>query len=123
MAEGWTRRLHPGRLEAFSAGVLPDAMHPLTIQVMAEAGVDIAAQRSKPASEFAGADLDLVITLCDRARRTCPRFPGGVRMMHVPFDDPAPHPGDRRAPERILADYRRVRDEIGQFVRSLPRLV
>ncbi len=123
MAEGWANHLHAGRLEAFSAGVFPSEVHPLAIRVMAEEGVDISSHRSKHADEFAGADLDLVITLCDHARQTCPHFPGGVRMMHVPFEDPVPRANDPRSDEEILADYRRVRDEIRRFVEKLPGLV
>jgi arsenate reductase len=103
MAEGWANHLGSSRLEAYSAGVYPVGVAPLTVEVMAEAGVDISHQRSKSVAEFVGEEFDYVITLCDNAREVCPYFPGERARLHWPIDDPY---GLR------LDDYRRARDAV-----------
>lgn len=109
MAEGFLRHLAPDRFEALSAGTDPHGMNPDAVRVMREAGVDISGQRSKSVAEFLGAELDLVVTVCDAANERCPVFPGRVRRAHWPFDDPATATGTE---EERLAVFRRVRDEI-----------
>lgn len=117
MAEGWARSLHPGTIEAFSAGTQPGQVHPLAIRVMAEAGVDLTSHRSKHLREFLGQKFDYVVTLCDDARENCPVFPGAAHMVHVGFPDPARAAG---TPEEVLNEFRRVRDMIRDFVAGLP---
>jgi len=87
---------------------------------MAEAGVDITAQGSKHVDALAGIDFDLVVTLCDGAGESCPTFRAGARMMHVPFDDPPALARSAMTDEEAMPHYRRVRDEIGAFVKALP---
>lgn len=120
MAEGWARVLHPGKIEAFSAGTRPSQVNPLAREVMQEAGVDLSVQRSKHLNEFLGQPFDCVITLCDDARETCPVFPGAKKRVHVGFPDPAAATGS--APE-VLDQFRRVRDQIGDFVARLPEFL
>jgi len=112
MAEGWLRHLAGDRFEAFSAGAKPTGyVHPLAIEAMAEVGVDISQHRSKSIDEFAGQTIDLLVTVCDNARESCPMYAGAKRQVHWGFDDPA---GTK--PEQI-AVFRRVRDEIGTRIR------
>jgi arsenate reductase len=59
--------------------------------------------------EFVGKDLDFVITVCDNAKETCPVFPGSVKRLHWPFEDPAAVEGSE---EVRKAAFRRVRDRI-----------
>lgn len=117
MAEGWANALHPGRLVACSAGTRPAGVNPLAVQVMGEAGVDLSGHQSKHLEEFRGQNIDCVITLCDDAREACPVFPGVRRVIHAGFPDPARAEG---APEAVLAEFRRVRDLIRDFVAGLP---
>ncbi|MGE5553542.1 MAG: arsenate reductase ArsC [Betaproteobacteria bacterium] len=117
MAEGWVKALHGGRIEAFSAGTEPAGVNPLAVQVMREAGVDLSGHRSKHLSEFLGREFDCAITLCDDAHAACPVFPGARQTVHVGFPDPARAAG---SPEEILAEFRRVRDLIRDFVARLP---
>ncbi|MCX5793884.1 MAG: arsenate reductase ArsC [Elusimicrobia bacterium] len=117
MAEGWTRHLHGDKFEAYSAGVKPVELHPLAVQVMKEAGVDISAQKTKPVSVLKDVDFDYVITVCDNARESCPLFPGKTEVLHMDFEDPAAAQGNE---EGVLAVFRRVRDQIREFVLSLP---
>ena len=123
MAEGWARRLQGDAIEAYSAGVKPGGLDPRAVRVMAEAGVDIAGQRSKHVGELAGVTFDCVITVCDNARETCPLFPGRTRVIHAGFDDPPHLARDAKTEDEALAPYRRVRDEIRVFVETLPEVL
>jgi len=120
MAEGWAKALKGDVIEAYSAGTAPSTVNPLAIKVMKEAGVDISNQRSKNATELLDVKFDVVITLCGDAKDTCPVFPGDTRVVHRGFDDPARAEGSE---EEVLAFFRRVRDEIRDFVKTLPESV
>ena len=120
MAEGWARALKGDRLEAFSAGIETHGLNPRAIQVMAEAGVDISGHKSKTVADLPTLDFDCVVTVCDRARESCPLFPGKTKMVHVGFDDPPRLAQGAQTEEEALAPYRRVRDEIRAFVETLP---
>lgn len=120
MAEGWTRALHGGSIEAASAGLEARGLDPRAVAVMAEAGVDISRQRSQRLVELDDLAFDDVVTVCDHAHETCPFFPGGARVHHVGFDDPPRLAAGARDEAEALAHYRRVRDEIRAFVARLP---
>ncbi len=109
MADGIVNHDFAGRLEAFSAGTQPHGLNPKAVQVMLEIGIDISGNRSDPLSRYEGEQFDYVITLCGEANETCPLFFGGVRRLHMGFEDP---PKARGGEEEMLAVYRRVRDEI-----------
>ncbi|HUT34888.1 MAG TPA: arsenate reductase ArsC [Planctomycetota bacterium] len=120
MAEGWARALKGDLLDAYSAGIETHGLNPRAVQVMAEAGVDISAHRSKHVDELRHISFDCVITVCDHAHESCPLFPGRVRTVHVGFDDPPRLAAGAKSEEEALAHYRRVRDEIRAFVETLP---
>ena len=120
MAEGWARALKGDVIEAYSAGTEPHGMNPLAVRVMAEAGADIARQWSKHVNDLKDVPFDYVVTVCDHANETCPVFPGKVKRVHVGFDDPPRLARGATSEEEALGHYRRVRDEIGAFVRTLP---
>ncbi len=119
MAEGWLRHLSGGRVEAASAGTEPRGLHPLAVRVMAERGVDISRQRSKHLSEVQGSRFDWVVTVCDRARQSCPVFPG-ARTVHWDLPDPAEARGSE---EEVAEAFRRVRDELARRVAELLALL
>lgn len=123
MAEAWTRALHPDRLDPRSAGTAPGRIDARTIAVMREVGVDLAGARPKHVDEFAGTVFDAVVTVCDRAAERCPVFPGEVRRLHAGFDDPPRLAEGATTEDAALAPYRRVRDEIREFVETLPELL
>lgn len=119
MAEGWARKLHPDRIDACSAGIEKHGIDPLAVKVMSEAGVDISAHQSKLLEELDDLDFDYVVTLCDHAKESCPLFPGNAKMTHHGFDDPKTMT-ESLAPDHVrIAPYRRVRDEIRQFIDKL----
>ncbi|MGC8916828.1 MAG: arsenate reductase ArsC [Thermoanaerobaculum sp.] len=110
MAEGWLRYLLGDRVEVASAGTHPAvAVHPLAVQVMAEAGVDISHHRPKHVDKLSGMPWDLVITVCDSAKEESPYFPNAHEQIHVGFPDPVAATGTQ---EERLAVYREVRDAI-----------
>ncbi len=120
MAEGWTRQLKGDVIEVYSAGVETDGLNAHAVRVMAEVGVDISKQRSQHIDQFKDISLDHVITVCSNAHESCPVFPGSTKVTHVEFDDPPRLAKDAATKEAVLNHYRRVRDEIRQFVATLP---
>lgn len=120
MAEGWARQLYPQSIAAFSAGLTPHEVSPRAIQVMAEAGVDISGARSKSIEEFLGQHFDLVVTMCSEADEQCPLFPGQVERLQRNFDNPAKLAATAKDESEALAHYRRIRDEIREFIAALP---
>ena len=120
MAEGWARHLKGDRLEAHSAGIEARGLDPRAVRVMAEAGVDISGQRSTAVADLAAVAFDYVVTVCDHAAETCPVFPARTAVVHVGFDDPPRLARDAATEEEALAHYRRVRDQIREFVETLP---
>ncbi len=76
------------RFSASSAGTHPSKVHPLAVEVMKELGVDISHHRSKSIEEFRGKHFDIVVTVCDDAKETCPFFPGKL-VVHRSFPDPS----------------------------------
>ena len=109
MAEGLFRQAGGDRYEVFSAGTKPSLVRPEAVAVMREIGIDISRHRSKSVDEFAGQELDLVITVCDNAKESCPVFPGTTQRLHWPFEDPAALAGSE---EQRLAAFRSIREQI-----------
>jgi arsenate reductase len=120
MAEGWARKLKGEKIDAYSAGIEKHGMNPQAVKVMAEAGVDISAQRSKTVADLGPIQFDYVVTVCGHANEHCPVFPGKARVVHVGFDDPPTLTRQTPDGEGKLAVYRRVRDEIRAFIERLP---
>ncbi|MCL6446685.1 MAG: arsenate reductase (thioredoxin) [Armatimonadetes bacterium] len=116
MAEGWAKALAGDKWEVHSAGTNPAGVNPLAVQVMAEAGVDISSQTSKPIDLDLLNTADLVVTLCGDAAESCPVTPPVVRHLHWPLADPAKATGTG---EEILAAFRAARDEIKQRLAKL----
>ena len=116
MAEGWARHLLGDRIQAYSAGIEAHGMNQNAVRVMGEAGVDITGQSSKLVATLADVPLDLVITVCGHADDNCPAFLRQARVVHVGFDDPPKLAKTAPNEEVALNQYRRVRDEIREFV-------
>lgn len=115
MAEGLINAHLGDHFQAFSAGTRPSGyVHPQAIAVMAELGIDLSRNRSKSTDTFQGDYFDYVITVCDSAHEDCPVWlnESGLRK-HIGFDDPAKATGTE---EEILAEFRRIRDEIADQV-------
>ena len=117
MAEGWARHLKGDVIDAYSAGIQPAGLSSRAVKAMAEVGIDISCQTSKHVDELAGIDFDYVVTLCDYAKEHCPVFPGKTKHIHRAFEDPAAAWGSE---EKILAAFCRTRDDIRNFIETLP---
>lgn len=123
MAEGWARALHSDRIDAYSAGTNPHGLNRLAVRAMADAGVDISGHVSKHLDALSGVRFDLVVTVCDSAAQACPHFSGAAKTIHVGFDDPPMLANNAKSDDEALPHYRRVRDEIREFMEKLPRLL
>ena len=103
-------------MDVYSAGTEPRGLHPMAVRAMAEVGIDISGHTSDHVDQYTGQDFDLVLTVCDSARETCPVFPGAKKAVHHSFQDP-----DRPelAQSELYALFTRLRDEIGAYCRDL----
>ena len=117
MAEGFLKNMHPD-WTVHSAGTYPAAeVNPLAVEVMKEIGIDISDHKPKLVDRFIKESFDYVITVCDSAREACPVFTGEVKhRLHHGFYDPAQAMGTK---EQRLQVYRKVRDEIHQWLKEI----
>lgn len=113
MAEALLRHQGGGAFDVHSAGTEPKGVNPLTLRVLAEAGIDGSFARSKSVDEFVGQSFDYVVTVCDQARQSCPVFPGAVAPLHWGYEDPAASEG---TDEERLAVFRRVFTQMGERI-------
>jgi arsenate reductase len=110
MAEGFLKSFDKD-LEVFSAGTKPaEKVNPFAVKAMKEIGINISSGVAENVDKYAIESFDYVITVCDKAKETCPVFIGEVKhRLHIGFDDPADAVGSE---EEIMPVYRRIRDEI-----------
>ena len=119
MAEGWAHSIRCRDFQAYSAGVERHGLNPLAVKAMAEVGVNISMHTSKTLDELQDVRFDLVVTVCDNARESCPLFEAGVKTIHHGFDDPPRLALGAATEEEALGHYRVVRDSIRDFVSTL----
>jgi arsenate reductase len=115
MAEALLREHGGDRFEVHSAGTEPKGINPLTMRILAEAGIDASFARSKSVTEFLGQRFDYVVTVCDQARQTCPVFPGVHESLHWGYEDPAAATGTE---EERLAVFRKVFIQLAERVKQ-----
>lgn len=123
MAEGWAKKLLAGQVKVYSAGIEKHGLNPNAVKVMQEAGIDISAQQSTKVDELDEKEFDYVITVCGHANENCPFFPAKTAIIHKGFDDPPRLAKEAKDEEEALNHYRRVRDEIRDFVNNLPEVL
>jgi arsenate reductase len=115
LAEALLRHHGGDAFEVHSAGTVPKGINPLTLRVLAKAGIDATWARSKSVNEYAGQSFDYVITVCDEARQVCPVFPGVHESLHWGYEDPAEATGSE---EERLAVFQRVFVQLGERIRQ-----
>jgi arsenate reductase len=121
MAEGLLRHLAGDRFEVHSAGTQPVGLNPGAVESMQEIGIDISSHRSKHVNEFTGRSFDHVITVCDRAKESCPLWPHGGTTLHWSFEDPAAATGTAEERRQVFRKVRdRIRMHIEEFLRACP---
>ena len=113
MAEALLRHHGGGAYDVHSAGTQPAGINPLTLRVLAEAGINASWARSKSVSEYLGQAFDYVVTVCDEARQACPVFPGVHESLHWGCEDPAAAEGTE---EQRLEVFRRVFRQLGERI-------
>ena len=113
LGEALFRHLGGDKVEAYSAGIEPKGVNPLTIRVLEEAGISTEGLSSKSVNDFLGQRFDYVITVCDEAQGACPVFPGVAESMHWGYPDPAKAEGTEE--ERLIA-FRSVLKGLGQRI-------
>lgn len=116
MAEAWARHLFPAGWTAASAGLVTHPIHARTLAIMAEAGVAMDGQFSKPLEVHDLDSFDLIVTLSPEAGRFLPELAHPERHRRCPMADPM---GARGAPEEIRAAYRTGRDHLRQLIGGL----
>ena len=115
IAEGLLRNLASDKFSVFSAGSHPSQVHPTSVAVMEEVGIDISHHTSDPISDYVDHGIDVVITVCDNAKQACPVFPGNVEHIHWSIEDPFEgwgfDPSD-------LDNFRKVREDINLRIKD-----
>lgn len=112
MAEGLARSMFP-EIEAFSAGTEATSVNPFAIKAMTEIGIDISNQTSKTFEQFIDKEIDLVVTVCDSAKETCPNFPYAKKRIHAGFEDPS---SMGSSDDERLEAFRKTRDLIKEWL-------
>ena len=117
MAEALLRSIDGEHFEAHSAGLDPVEIHPLTLQVLAEAGVSVEGLRPKNVAEYLGkVHFGYIITVCDYAEQNCPTaFLTMGQRLHWTLEDPLKFRGSEA---ETLASFQQVRNETEQMVRA-----
>jgi arsenate reductase len=113
MAEGLFRHYYGEECNVYSAGADPRGIHHMSIQIMAEIGIDLSKHRSKSLKEFEGNEMDYVVTVCGEGQVACPFFVGGNEYVHQSFDDPSTFEGTE---EEKMQQFRVVRDELKKWL-------
>ena len=116
MAEGLAKVMFPEEIQVFSAGTDPQGVNPKAIKVMQEIGIDISDQNSEHVKVIPIDEVGTVITLCGDANENCPVFPDSINKIHWGLKDPANATGSA---DEVLAEFRRVRDEIKERISDL----
>jgi arsenate reductase len=118
IAEGLTNYFYSENWQAFSAGTQKTRVKLEATQVLKEIGIDISHHYSKTVEEIGDQQFDIVVTVCDSAKESCPFFPG-KKVLHKSFADPS----DVKEPEARLNAFRKTRDEIKKWLaETLPNM-
>ena len=119
IAEGLMRYLAYDKFEVYSAGSHPNKVHPAAITVMKEIGIDISSHTSDPISLFINKGIDIVVTVCDNAKKVCPVFSGTAERIHWSVKDPIEN-WDSSTED--LVDFRKTRDELTERIKNLLKI-
>ena len=119
MAESWAKHHFAAQANYYSAGIEKHGLNKNMLKVMSEKGVDLTGAASKTLSELDDIQFDYVFTVCQHADQTCPTFPSQTQVIHVGFDDPPKLAKEASTQEEAIEHYRRVRNEIEDFILSI----
>jgi arsenate reductase (thioredoxin) len=117
MAEALARIDYGDLIEPVSAGSRPAGfVHPLAVAAIEELGFGMERAYSKPAGDFVGEKLDLVVTVCDSAAADCPTWPGARHIVNWSVADPSFLSGDE---ETRANAFRATRDDLRRRIDGL----
>tara|TARA_Y100000741_G_C17938838_1_gene430909 strand:- start:117 stop:542 length:426 start_codon:yes stop_codon:yes gene_type:complete len=116
IAEGLMRHLANNKFEVYSAGSHPNRIHPMSIKVMKEVGVDISSQTSDSISKYLSENIDIVITVCDNADKACPSFPQNVERIHWSIKDPFK---GWNSDSDDMVNFRKTREDLTERIKNL----
>jgi len=119
IAEGIMRNLAGDKFDVYSAGSHPTKVHPMSIKVMKEVGIDIYYQTSDPISLYLNEIMDIVVTVCDDASKACPIFPGNVERIHWSIEDP--FKGWDLDSDDLL-NFRKTREDLTKRIKNLLKI-
>ncbi|MGN6796341.1 MAG: ArsR family transcriptional regulator [Streptosporangiaceae bacterium] len=109
-------RQQADQIDVASAGSRPKPLHPNTIRVLREYGIELPGRSPQHVSVFEGQRFDYVVTLCDRVREVCPEFPGPAEQLHWSIPDPAAAGG---TDEDTYPAFQRMAAELQTRIRFL----
>ena len=109
IAHGLLNQIASSDFEVFSAGLYPSKVHPFSIEVMGEIGIDISKHTSDHVDDYLNRGINIVITVCDNANNECPTFPEDVKCIHWSIEDPFKN---WNFDSDQLTAFRETRDEI-----------
>ena len=115
IAHGLLNNIAGDKYDVFSAGLSPNKVHPMAIEVMKEINIDISHHTSDHLDDYLDKDIDVVITTCNDANESCPFFPGSVVRLHWSIDDPFE---SWIVEESNIQLFRDTRNKIKERVRS-----
>ena len=115
MAQAFLKKLGKGEFEVFSAGLQADKIDPLAKQVMEEIGYDLEGQFSKSLDRYLNERFSYLITVCEKAEKACPIFPGVSIRQYWPIDDPVDVQGDDITK---LNAYRQTREAVKRRIEA-----
>ena len=116
MAKALLKMIGDERFEVYSAGTSPASeVNPFTLEVLLERGASIEGLHPKDVESLMDISFDIVVTVCDNARQTCPVFPGTHKTLHWSLEDPAAFQGSI---EEIQIVFRETRDTIEKLIRQ-----
>ena len=113
------RNLAGDKFDVYSAGSHPTKVHPMSIKVMKEVGIDISSQTSDPISLYLNEIMDIVVTVCDDASKACPIFPGNVERIHWSIEDP--FKGWDLDSDDLL-NFRKTREDLTERIKNLLKI-
>lgn len=115
IAEGYLKHFARGRAQIYSAGIETHGVNPNAVETMQADGIDISKHTSNHIDEYRELDFDLVLTVCDHAKESCPFFPSGALRFHHNFPDPAKATGNEH---EVRAAFAAVRDTIKSYTQA-----
>ena len=121
MAEGLLRKAAGDIADVYSAGTKPaHDVNPLAKEMMIENGIDPSEHRPEKIDQHLDKEYDIIVTTCDKAKESCPFFPGNVQRFHWGLEDPAAVEGDKSV---RLAAFRKTFAELSQRIVELVKVI